>query len=151
VFRLVVGPFPCCVTDRYQSDERYKGNPEMDPVRIAQEIVSEFRENLERGETFGNLADENAVAGEVAGGGAGGEEAAGAGEGGEGYGCGGYMALSPSGGDKVMEAARLCVDYCDDHETAVGMLTTAQRWLPAMQLAMRFRRVDLQSEVRTFF
>ena len=50
--------------------------------------------------------------------------------------------------DKVLEAARLCTDYCDDHEGAISILTAAQRWAPALQLAMRYKRRDLHSEVR---
>ena len=34
---------------RYEHEERYKGVTEMSPVTIAQQIVSEFRENMEQG------------------------------------------------------------------------------------------------------
>lgn len=47
----------------------------------------------------------------------------------------------------MLEAARLCVDYCSDHEGAIAILTTAQRWLPALQLALRYSRKDLLFEV----
>jgi hypothetical protein len=105
---------------RHQHDPRYKDMAyEISPVSIAQQIVSEFRENLEQSEACGNLHSAATDAGA-------------AGEGAE---------------DKVAEAARLCVDYCDDHEAAISILTTAQRWLPALQLAMRYSRKDLFSEV----
>ena len=46
-----------------------------------------------------------------------------------------------------MEAARLCLDYCNDPEGAISILSAAQRWLPALQLALRYSRKDLFEEV----
>ena len=54
---------------------------------------------------------------------------------------------SDAPGDKVMEAARLCLDYCNDPEGAISILSAAQRWLPALQLALRYSRKDLFEEV----
>lgn len=42
---------------RYQHEERYHGCTEMSPVTIAQQIVCEFRENMEQGE-LGGLSSE---------------------------------------------------------------------------------------------
>lgn len=50
--------------------------------------------------------------------------------------------------DKVMEAARLCLDYCNDPEGAISILSAAQRCLPALQLALRYARKDLFEEVK---
>jgi len=60
--------------------------------------------------------------------------------------------LADTPGDKVLEAARLCLDYCSDPEGAISILSAAQRWLPALQLALRYSRKDLFEEViMTFF
>lgn len=109
---------------RHQHEDRYKGMSEVSPVSIAQQIVSEFRENLEQGEACGQLS--TAVEVEVN------ED--------------GVLAGADAE-DKVAEAARLSVDYCDDHEGAIAILTMAQRWIPALQLALRYQRKDLFSEV----
>ena len=117
-----------CIIARFQHDERYRGQSEISPEAVAQQLVSEFRENQEQAEAFGNLtsAVESTDAGTSSSAGAGEQE---------------------EHEDKVVEAARLSVDYCHDHEGAIAILTTAQRWLPALQLAMRFARKDLFSEV----
>lgn len=47
----------------------------------------------------------------------------------------------------MLEAARLCLDYCNDPEGAISILSAAQRWLPALQLALRYSRKDLFEEV----
>jgi hypothetical protein len=125
------------IAGRYHSEERYKGTTEVSPVHVAQQIVSEFRENLEQGEAFGNLSGAGDAGNVGSSGNNGGDSSAGAGQ--------------EMGEDKVVEAARLCVDYCDDHEGAISILTTAQRWLPALQLAMRYQRRDLFSEVLTWW
>jgi len=51
--------------------------------------------------------------------------------------------------DKVVEAAQLCMEYFDDPEAAVAILCTAQRFLPALQLALRVQRRDLLTEIAT--
>lgn len=121
---------------RYHAEERYKGVAEVNPVHVAQQIVSEFRENMEQAEAFGNLR------------GGGDTGNVGGSEGGDTDGAGSGDQSGAAAEDKVAEAARLCVEYCDDHEAAIVILTTAQRWLPALQLAMRYQRRDLFSEVQ---
>eukprot|EP01034_Spumella_vulgaris_P024576 gene24576-30941_t len=110
------------IAGRYCHEERYKTRQmEIQPQRIAQEIVSEFRENLEQGETFAGTASGEA------------ED---------------HSAVQ-NADDKVVEAARLSIEYCDDAEGAVSILTTAQRWMRAMQVAIKFNRKDLQEEIKT--
>jgi len=58
-----------------------------------------------------------------------------------------HLPLTDAVADKVLEAARLCLDYCSDPEGAISILAAAQRWLPALQLSMRHKRRDLFSEV----
>ena len=54
-FHLISFIFPH--PGRYQFEERYDGCSEMSPVTIAQQIVCEFRENMEQGE-LGSLSSE---------------------------------------------------------------------------------------------
>jgi hypothetical protein len=45
--------------------------------------------------------------------------------------------------DKSLEAAKICVDYCQNIEDAIGILIMAYKWLPAIQLAYQHNRKDL--------
>ena len=139
----------------------------LSPQRVAQEIVSEFREALEQGESFGtkpfNAAavfaandGQSSAGGEGVGGGVHNSSSGGGAP--IDHSLTALSSFSPTGGaltlgvavaeDKVLEAARLCVDYCADPEGAVSLLTTAQRWTSALELTVRFHRRDLQQEVR---
>jgi len=53
-------------TGRYQYEERYDSCSEMSPVTIAQQIVCEFRENMEQGE-LGGLSSEFQVESNLSG------------------------------------------------------------------------------------
>lgn len=53
--------------------------------------------------------------------------------------------------NKAVSAAKLCVDYLQDVESAVTILVTAQQWTLAMDYAGRFQRRDLYDEVNRVF
>ena len=108
--------------------------PELAPMRLAQEIVSGFRESLAQGETerqgfefrdssFGGGGDSS-------------------------------NSVSPSGtepdsgarSDKASQAAQMCLDYCDDVEGAVSILVHSRRWLEAAFMALKRKRTDLLHE-----
>ena len=55
--KFVILTFLLVTTGRYQFEEHYDGCSEMSPVTIAQQIVCEFRENMEQGE-LGGLSSE---------------------------------------------------------------------------------------------
>ena len=101
-------------------------NSELDPKRLAFDIVSAFKESLEQGESgiFGDI--------------------------------GGAEIEDPTDGDapsgKAVEAAQISLDYCDDVETAVSILLLSSKWMAAAQIALRTNRKDLLlEEVRTSF
>jgi elongator complex protein 1 len=50
--------------------------------------------------------------------------------------------------NRAVTAARLCVEYLQDVESAVTILVTAQQWTLAMDYAGRFQRRDLYDEVK---
>jgi len=72
VFRHIAG--------RYENEERYAGNTEMSPVTIAQQIVNEFRENMEQSELGGLSGGFEATEGASEAAAAGGDVEAGAGK-----------------------------------------------------------------------
>eukprot|EP01036_Dinobryon_divergens_P032397 gene32397-41971_t len=90
-------------------------------LRVAQEIVSEFREQLEQGQTA-----ENTIAASNS-----------------------NTTSSFTASDRALEAARLCEDYCGDVEGAVGILVLAHCWRRAQQIAARVHRADLLEEILT--
>lgn len=94
---------------------------EYTPQRIAQDIVAGFREVLEQGEVsesdlFDDSANNNTDDSTQEG--------------------------TPYG-DKNIEAAQLCLDYCDDTEGAVEILILSRRWYEAANAALKKRRTDL--------
>ena len=53
-----------------------------------------------------------------------------------------------SNGDKNIEAATICVDYCQDIEGAIQILLMSKKWNLAVQITMKHNRYDLaQSDV----
>jgi hypothetical protein len=110
------------IAGRYSSDN-------LNPKRIAQEIVSAYRESLEQYESgmFGEVEE---------GGGLG----VGAGAfGGEGSGVG-------DGVGRALEAAQMCLEYCDDAEAAVSVLIMSRKWMTAVHAALKTNRRDLLEE-----
>jgi hypothetical protein len=91
---------------------------------LAQEIINEFREHLEQGEIAGNI-------------------------------MGGVYTSTfdidsisfNSNDDKIREASRMCIDYCNDHEGSISILIIGHQWLDALKIATKFNRRDLQEEV----
>jgi hypothetical protein len=52
--------------------------------------------------------------------------------------------------DKSLLAAKIAIEYCEDTETAVNILTTAYHWKDAMDIAIQYQRMDLLEEVNNF-
>ena len=118
-------------------------NAELDPKRVAFEIVSAFRESLEQGESgiFDDIGNSNSNSNSNSnfsqvgfGGGIGG--------GGGGLGGGGCEVVEVSS-DKALEAAQISVEYCNDAEIAVSILLLSNKWMAATQIALRTNRRDL--------
>lgn len=53
------------------------------------------------------------------------------------------------GESRAIQAARLAVDYLNDVEAAVSILSTAQHWQAAVAIAMKHQRTDLLEEIFT--
>ena len=103
-------------------------NNELDPRRIANEIVSAFKESLEQGESgiFDDIA--------------GGEQV--------GFGSDNSIEVTSK---KALEAAQISVAYCNDVESAVAILLLSSEWMAAAEMALRTNRRDLLiEEVRSF-
>ena len=49
--------------------------------------------------------------------------------------------------DKSLLAAKISIDYCEDVETAVNILTHAYHWMDALSIAIQHQRLDLLEEV----
>lgn len=47
--------------------------------------------------------------------------------------------------DRATQAAQICLDYCEDAESAVNILVTVRQWSQAIQVAIRYSRLDLLS------
>lgn len=52
--------------------------------------------------------------------------------------------------DKSILAARISIEYCQDVESAVSILTTAYHWTDAINTAIQHQRFDLLDEVSKF-
>jgi hypothetical protein len=124
---------------------------DLSPRRVAQEIVSAFRESLEQGEA--GLFDEDAAGSGGASSSAwaaestamlGGDDNGMGGAGGAGNGSG--EGTAGGAGDKALEAAQLSLEYCGDAEAAVAILVLARRWTAAAQAALKSQRMDLLLE-----
>ena len=124
------------------SNSSIDGAAAVSQLRVAQEIVSEFREQLEQGQTAENtnvgsnsntttsFTGTNIIIILVS------------------------FHINTTGciykvSDRALEAARLCEDYCGDVEGAVGILMLAHCWRRAQQIAARVHRTDLLEEVLT--
>ena len=81
--------------------------------RLAQEIVEEFIERLEQGESGLFGTNQNSVF------------------------------SSSKDKDKIIEIARMSVEYCNDVENAISILTTSKLWINAADIAIRSDRNDL--------
>lgn len=93
-----------------------RSNPNISPIKIAQEIVAAHREMLEQSD-MGEYEDSD-------------------------------FQDNDSSFDKNIEAATMCVDYCNDIEGAIQILLMSKKWNLAMQVAMKSNRHDLvQSDV----
>lgn len=92
-------------------------NADLDPKRVAFEIVSAFKESLEQGESgiFEDAADADLNP----------------------------LGIGEEEEGKALEAAQMSVSYCDDAETAVSILLLASKWTAAAQLALKVNRRDL--------
>ena len=92
-------------------------NTDLDPKRVAFEIVSAFKESLEQGESgiFEDAADADLNP----------------------------LGIGEEEKGKALEAAQMSVSYCDDAETAVSILLLASKWTAAAQLALKVDRRDL--------
>jgi hypothetical protein len=53
--------------------------------------------------------------------------------------------------DRSLEVAHLCIDYLEDADRAISILTLSRRWTQAAQLAMKVARNDLLLEVSNLF
>jgi hypothetical protein len=53
--------------------------------------------------------------------------------------------------DKSLLAAKISVEYCEDVETAVNILTNAHHWNAAISMAIQYHRLDLLDEVKYHF
>jgi elongator complex protein 1 len=88
---------------------------------LAQDIVAEYRENLEFNnenydeENYDNSSNNISEMGST----------------------------FDNSGDKGIEAAQLCLDYCNDAESAVSILILSQKWLEAAGASMKKNRNDL--------
>eukprot|EP01041_Mallomonas_annulata_P000313 gene313-571_t len=51
------------------------------------------------------------------------------------------------GGDRSLEVAQLCIDYCKDIERAISILTLARHWKEALFTACKHNRRDLMDEI----
>ena len=100
----------------------------LSPTRIAQEIVADFRASLEQSEADGGSNGFFVSSSFGSGGGSSGEGSAAEAEGGGGVSGAAGVGYGGSGAeDKAMEAARISLDYCDDAESAVAILTLSRR------------------------
>ena len=89
---------------------------ELSTKRVAQEIVEDFKERLEQGESGLFSTNENSVF------------------------------SSSKDKDKIIEIARISVEYCSDVENAISILTTSKLWINAADIAIRSDRNDLLIE-----
>ncbi len=117
------------IAGRYHSsilDANGKKRSALDPTRIAQEIVSSYRSNQEFVSFMGDVEESEQQ----------------------------WVSASPPSSsmasdeeDKALLAARLSIDYCQDAESAVAILVTAQKWSRAIEVASQQHRLDLFDEV----
>ena len=116
---------------------------DLDPRRIANEIVNGYYETIEQAESgmFGDELESEAEAIQGPG--------ASFGVAGVGRSPHSRRRTGLGSGDLAVEAAQLSVDYCQDVERAVALLLAARRWTAAAQVVLKAGRRDLlENEVR---
>jgi len=102
---------------RHASTLQAQGKVELLPKRVAADIISDLKVSLEQAATFVDSAGMDVADTADAG-------------------------ATPQG-DKISQAAQLCVEYANDAEGAVRLLLLARRFEQASQLALRHGRSDL--------
>lgn len=111
---------------RFSGDNNRFRSSEISPEYVAQSIINEFKENLEQGEIAGNMLT-NEISSYT------------------------NDNKDDNTDDKVVEAAQISLDYCNDHEGAIEILLLGKKWLKANQIAIKYNRKDLQQEVHQYF
>ena len=94
---------------------------EYSPNRIAQEIVEEYKDRLEQGESAGLFGgDEGHFQSSV------------------------FFASKDK--EKSIQIANICIEYCNDVESAISILTMSRLWVNAANIAIKKDRNDLLME-----
>lgn len=123
---------------RFHLDPSIPSSSTITPTKLVQDIVSNFRQNQElvsfSTTLEASLGSMNQFSSSI-------------GDAGHHDSAGSQRNTSES---KAMQAARLCVDYLQDVESAVSILCNAHHWQAAVEVAARFSRRDLLQEVFIF-
>jgi hypothetical protein len=120
----------------------------LSPLKIVQDIVSNFKQNQDDSATFASAMDVAAITVTQTIGAAVTENRSLAVQAAISATTTTATAAGQQVESKAIEAAAFCVEYLNDVESAVTILTTAQHWTAAMDYAGSLHRRDLYDEVR---
>eukprot|EP01033_Poteriospumella_lacustris_P009082 gene9081-6530_t len=119
----------------------------LSPLKIVQDIVSNFKQNQDDSATFASAMDVAAITVTQTIGAAVTENRSLAVQAAISATTTTATAAGQQVESKAIEAAAFCVEYLNDVESAVTILTTAQHWTAAMDYAGRLHRRDLYDEI----